>query len=187
LNNKPHIYRRQIIATGKYYIGKHKGGDKYYTGSGTDFKKDLKIHKEFISEILEYVDDISKLNEREKYWLESVDAASNPLYYNKTNKSYGPISQTDDWKLKQSNRAKGNSYHKNIKHSQETKDKISKSKKGKSTTLGKTWKRKPNTQETKDKISKSLKGRDISSWKYKIYSEERNKKISESHKRRNEK
>jgi len=40
--NKPHIYRRKIVATGKFYIGKHKGGDKYYIGSGTEFKKDLK-------------------------------------------------------------------------------------------------------------------------------------------------
>ena len=35
---RPHIYRRQIIATGKFYIGKHKGGDKYYKGSGKEYK-----------------------------------------------------------------------------------------------------------------------------------------------------
>lgn len=38
------------------------------------------------------------------------------------------------------------------------------------------------SQETKDKISKNLKNRDISSWKNKIYSEERNNKLSQSKK-----
>ena len=70
---KPHIYKRQIIATGKCYVGKHKGGDKYYYGSGIEYKKDLSIYKDILTEILEYVEDISKLNEREKYWLEYFD------------------------------------------------------------------------------------------------------------------
>ena len=95
---KPYIYRRQIVATGKYYIGKHKGGDKYYKGSGIEYKQDLKLYKEYKTEILEYVDDISKLNEREEWWLQSVDAANNPLYYNKTNKSYGPVQRSEELK-----------------------------------------------------------------------------------------
>lgn len=177
---KPHIYRRQIIATGKYYIGKHKGGDKYYYGSGKDYKIDLKLYKDIITEILEYVDDISKLNDREKYWLEHYDASNNPLYYNKTNKSFGPIKQSEEWKLNQSIKMKG-----------------------KSTTKGKTWTvkdtsnmkgggfiGKKHSQKSIDKIkhnqsrneiiSKKLKGRDNSLWKYKIYTEERNKNISKS-------
>lgn len=36
--------------------------------------------------------------------------------------------------------------------------------------------------ETKEKISKSLKGRDISKWNYKIYTKERNNKVSENNK-----
>jgi hypothetical protein len=42
---KPHIYKRKIVETGKFYIGKHKGGDKYYYGSGKDYKVDLKKYK----------------------------------------------------------------------------------------------------------------------------------------------
>jgi hypothetical protein len=177
---KPHIYRQQIVATGKFYIGKHKGGDKYYKGSGIEYKKDLKKYKKIKTEILEYIDDISELNRREEYWLEKFDAANNPLYYNKTNKSYGPVSQTDEWKNIQSSRMKG-----------------------KSTTKGKTWdvsdtsnykggnfKGKKHSEETINKlknhptrnknISKSLKGRNISEWKDKIYTAERNNKISQS-------
>ena len=53
---KPHIYRRQIIATGKYYIGKHNGNNsKYYKGSGINYLMDLKLHKDIKTEILEYV------------------------------------------------------------------------------------------------------------------------------------
>lgn len=173
--DKPHIYKRKIVETGKYYIGKHKGGDKYYYGSGKDYKADLKKYKVIETEILEYVEDILKLNEREIYWLEYFDAVNNPLFYNKTNKSYGPNFQTEQWKQEQSERMKG-----------------------KSTTQGKTWKvtdtsnmvgggskgknwkwKNSSTQERNQNISKSLKGRDISKWKSKLVTPERNKKISD--------
>lgn len=178
---RPHIYKRKIIATGKFYIGKHKGGDKYYKGSGKDYKIDLLKYKKYETEILEYVDDISKLNEREEYWLNQADAANNPLYYNKTNKSFGPISQTKDWKENQSKRMKG-----------------------KTTTKGKTWKvkdtsnmtgggfkGKKHTDETinkiknnksrNKKISEALKGKKLKQeTKDKIYTKERNQKISKT-------
>jgi hypothetical protein len=96
-NVRAYIYRKQIIKTKKFYIGKHNGNNKWYKGSGTEWKSDYKLYvknykQDVITEILEYVNDISKLNEREKYWLEYFDAANNPLYYNKTNKNYGPSS-----------------------------------------------------------------------------------------------
>jgi hypothetical protein len=96
----PHIYKRQIIATSKFYIGKHKGGDKYYKGSGKEYKQDLNCYKEYKTEILEYVDDISKLNEREMYWLNKFDVVNNPLYYNLTNRSYGINTCTKEHKQK---------------------------------------------------------------------------------------
>jgi hypothetical protein len=177
---KPHIYRRQIIATGKYYIGKHKGGNKYYKGSGDDYKKDLKLYKDFKTEIIEYVDDISKLNEREEYWLKFFDVVDNPFYYNKTNKSFGPIGQTDEWKISQSSRMKG----KSTTHGKTWKVKDTSNMKGGGFT-GKTHNEKTieklKTHPTRNKnISKALKGRDISSWNEKIYTKSRNKKISES-------
>ena len=173
---RPHIYRRKIIVTGKFYIGKHKGGDKYYKGSGKDYKIDLLKYKEYETEILEYVDDISKLNEREEYWLNQVDVANNPLYYNKTNKAFGPTSQTEDWKKNQSKRMKGKST---------TKGKTWKVKNTSNMigggTKGKTWKCKsPKAEETKQKIKEKLTNRDTSSWKHKIYTEERNNNISKS-------
>jgi hypothetical protein len=144
--NKPHIYRRKIIATERFYIGKHKGGNKYYKGSGKEYKEDLKKYKETELEILEYVEDISLLNAKEIFWLEKFNAATNPLYYNKTNKPFGPLNHTENWKKEQSDKMKG-----------------------KSTTKGKTWivqntsnmvgggfKGKKHTDETINKIKNNI-------------------------------
>lgn len=92
--SKPHIYRRQIVATGRYYIGKHSGAITY-KGSGKDYKRDYKKYvinrnTDLKEEILEYVNNVKFLNKREKYYLKLVDAANNPLYYNLTNSSGGP-------------------------------------------------------------------------------------------------
>lgn len=91
---KAYIYKKLLIPTGKYYIGKHNGNNKYYLGSGTDWLTDIKNYSgqysEYIkTEILEYVDDEENLNAREEYWLNYYDAANNPLFYNRSNKSSG--------------------------------------------------------------------------------------------------
>lgn len=104
-NPKPYIYRKQILATGKYYVGKHNGKNPNYKGSGTEWRYDYKLYVkdrniDLIEEILEYVDDISNLNKRERYWLEYFDAANNVLYYNLTNKNYGPLITTQETKNK---------------------------------------------------------------------------------------
>lgn len=173
---KPHIYKRQILATGKYYIGKHKGGDKYYKGSGTDYKADLKKYKNFETEILEYVDNVKELNDREMYWLDYYDAANNPLFYNKTNKPFGVHSHTTEWKKSQSKRMKGKSTTKGKTWKIEDASNM----KG-GNTKGKTWKwNEKSSKERNEKISESLQNRDNTEWKNKIYTEERNTKISKS-------
>jgi hypothetical protein len=104
---QPYIYRNQILITGRYYVGKHNGNNPNYKGSGVEWKQDLKKYVkdpkiDLIEEILEYVDDISKLNKREIYWLNKLDVVNNPLYYNKTNKSYGVCKTEEHTKIKQS-------------------------------------------------------------------------------------
>lgn len=173
----PHIYKRQILETGKYYIGKHKGGDKYYKGSGKDYKIDLKKFKNFKTEILEYVEDLFLLNEREIYWLEYYDAANNPLFYNKTNKSYGPVIQTLEWRQNQSERMLGKST--TLGKTWVVNDTSNMGNKG--ANKGKTWEWSvSSTEERNFKLSEVLQNRDISSWKDKIYTEDRNKKISKN-------
>jgi hypothetical protein len=122
--NVPHIYRYYLPITGKYYIGKHNGNNPNYKGSGIEWKLALQQYSNgLVKEILEYIDDISKLNEREIYWLNKFNAASNPLYYNKTNKSYGATKHTEETKQKMRNSKK--------EFIVSWGDKISKSRKGK--------------------------------------------------------
>ncbi len=102
---KAYIYKKQLVKTGKYYIGKHNGKNKYYKGSGTLWREDYKkyvINKDtdVITEILEYIDELSQLNERERYWLEFYNAADDPMFYNKTNKNYGATEYTQETKDK---------------------------------------------------------------------------------------
>ncbi len=109
---KAYIYKKTLLPTGKSYVGQHKGNDPNYYGSGVDWKKDIKEYnidwvKDITTEILEYVEDISKLNEREIYWLQYFDAANNPLFYNKTNKPFGPSTHTEGVKSIISEKNKG--------------------------------------------------------------------------------
>jgi len=178
---KPHIYKRKIIATGKFYIGKHKGGDKYYKGSGKDYKIDLSKYKEYETEILEYVNDISELNKREEYWLNYFDATNNPLFYNKTNKPFGPTSQTQNWKENQSKRMKGKSTTKGKKWKvKDTSNMIGGGFKGKKHT-DETINKIKNNKSRNKKISEALKGKKLKQeTKDKIYTKERNEKISKT-------
>ena len=169
----PHIYRRKIIATGKYYIGKHNGNNsKYYKGSGVDYLKDYNIYVieskvDLFEEILEYVDDISKLDEREEYWLNYFDAANNPLYYNKTNRSRGWTFVTNEQKekLRQShlgkkqNKEAGDKKSKKMvgkpKHTDLSKKIISVKNSKPNPKVAEKLKGKPKTQEHKNKIKQT--------------------------------
>jgi hypothetical protein len=98
---RAYIYKKTLLQTGKHYIGQHKGNNPNYYGSGVDWKQDIKKYnvdwnKDITTEILEYVDDISLLDGREKYWLEYYDVVNNPLYYNKTNKPFGPATHSEE-------------------------------------------------------------------------------------------
>jgi hypothetical protein len=45
-------------------------------------------------------ENISKINEREEYWLKKFDVSSNPLFYNKTNRSRGWSVVTEEQKTR---------------------------------------------------------------------------------------
>lgn len=171
----PHIYRRKIIATGKFYIGKHNGNNsKYYKGSGIEYLKDYKIYVidpkiDILEEVLEYVDDIELLDEREEYWLNQVDAANNPLYYNKTNRSRGWTFVSDEQreKLKQSHLGKKQTKEAGIKkrkkmlgkpkHTDSSKKIISVKNSKPNPKVSEKLKNKPKTQEHKNKIKQTKK------------------------------
>jgi group I intron endonuclease len=138
-----YIYETTNLINGKKYIGKHKSCnfDKNYYGSGIGLKRALnKYGKEnFKIVILEEIETNQKdLDLREVYWIEYFDAVKSKNYYNNSyggeNEGWSGVNKmfrenSDKWKAKVEKSAKTQTGQ---KRSFETKQKISKSLKGKS-------------------------------------------------------
>lgn len=74
------------------YIGAHTGQeDDGYIGGGKKFRDDLRKFGliNFERKILEYVEDASKIKDRENYYLDLLDAAGSSEYYNTARRSSG--------------------------------------------------------------------------------------------------
>ena len=147
-----YIYKT-IDVNNKVYIGQHHGKfDENYFGSGSIISRIVKKRKELlIVELLEICENQNELNKREIYWINK---------YNSTNRSFGYNIQPG---------GQGYNYEKpgtffGIKHTEESNEKNRKSHLGKNL-----------SDETKDKISKKLKGR-TSPNKGKHFSKESNLK-----------
>lgn len=130
--------------TGKMYIGAHKGStdDGYICSS----KVMLPIYKDrpstFIREILQVCETYEEAREVEIRMLTEVNAAENPIYYNRSNGDGGART--------------GNGF--TGKHSQATKKIIAEKKRGRpSWNKGKSW-----SAESRLKISKARQGQE--SW-----------------------
>lgn len=77
-----HIYKITNLINGKIYIGKEKGNNPSYLGSGLLIQCSIKKYgkENFTKEIIEECEDIIHLNAREKFWI---------LYYNSRDKKIG--------------------------------------------------------------------------------------------------
>jgi len=64
---------------GKRYIGKHNGRGCDYYGSGKIIKSIIKSGKKNLltTRVIEYVNDVNKLNEREIYWIKKLKPEMN--------------------------------------------------------------------------------------------------------------
>jgi group I intron endonuclease len=131
-----YIYKTTNLFNGKIYIGQHKSDvfDENYYGSGVRFTNVFnKYGKDnFICELLEECSSEDELNEREQYWIEHFNATDRNIGYNLMSGGY---------------KVRG------IKHSEETKQKISISKTGQHSNRNYT----KISDETKLKISSTLK------------------------------
>lgn len=89
------IYKTTNLLTGLIYVGQHKFPLKNgYLGSGKDFRKSIDDAMEiakargvywrmyFIFEVIEVCHDLKKVDERESYWIEILDATNPKIGYN---------------------------------------------------------------------------------------------------------
>ena len=162
------IYKTTNLVNGKQYIGKDKHNNPNYIGSGTYLKKAIKKYgkENFKKEILEVCSSSKELMEREEYWLNYYDAGGDPNFYNTHNYSYGCPSHSEETRRKMSESRKGKPKK---KHSEESKRRMSESRRGeKHFMYGKQV-----STKTREKIRQSLIG--------KKFSEERRQNISKSH------
>jgi hypothetical protein len=93
--------------SGKKYLGSHRGFvDDSYTGSGKHFLRAVKKYglDTFTRTIVEFVDD--DIYNREQYWLDKLNCAADPQFYNISNKARGSGDWTNEEKLQQSLRMK---------------------------------------------------------------------------------
>jgi len=130
--DRPVIYGTSY--KGKLYVGQHIGDGSDYVGSGVIIKDIKKSGNEdkLITGVIEYVDDVNNLNEREIYWIKKLKP--------KLNLTLGG----------------GGSLGR--KHSKETIEKISKSKIGMYVGEKNPMYGKKHSKETKNILSKKQKG-----------------------------
>jgi group I intron endonuclease len=193
----PIIYKTTNLINGKIYIGQSRYNDVNYLGSGT--KLIASIHhygkENFTKEILEECDSIEQLNERERHWIDQLNAMDTKIGYNLKSGGNQNVLLSEETKNKISRSLKGCiSYTRSVEHKKlqsikhkgqgkgrrltgETKIKISESNKGKHSN--------PKSVEMKQKLSEINKGKKASTeTKRKMSEAKKGKKASAESKRK---
>lgn len=192
----PVIYKTTNLINGKIYIGQDRYNNDKYLGSGILLKDSIRKYgvENFIKEILEYCS-LEELNDKEVFWISKLDSSNREIGYNLTSGGNQNYILSEDSKQKiRDKRALQDMSHMCKPQTQEVKDKISNSQKGKVRSkefkkhLSEYWKGKVFSEETKRKISNSLKGKTGRiPWNKGIpMSEEQKRKISETKKLKSE-
>jgi len=176
------IYKTTNLVNGKQYIGRDSRNNPNYLGSGPLLKKAINKYgrENFKKEIIEECTSFEHLIDREEYWLNYYDASNNPLFYNLQNSGKGVRLIGE----RNGRYGTGHLYAGELSHmygkslSQETKNKIGNSNRGKTRTddvrkkLSDANRRRKHSQETRKKMSESQKG--------KVFSEEHRRKLSDA-------
>jgi len=128
------IYKTTNLINGKIYIGQDSNNNENYFGSGKILKRAIKKYgkENFKKEILEIVDDLTILDEREIYWINELNSTDRNIGYNisKGGQSINRlgVKHTDDWKKNMSVKNSGvNNPFYGKHHLETTKQKISES------------------------------------------------------------
>jgi len=115
------IYKTTNLITGKIYIGQDSKNNSKYLGSGKYLWNAIKKHgkENFKKEIICECSSNEELNEKEKYWIKTLNCKV-PNGYNLTNGGEGTIGYIFTDKDKKKIREKRIGF----KHSEETKEKM---------------------------------------------------------------
>ena len=158
-----YIYKITNLVNGKIYVGQHKSNifePNKYLGSGVALKKAIEKYgiNSFSQELVEWCESKQKLNEREMFWINNLNSNCSNIGYNLTlGGDGGDTFSMDSIEGKQRRREKISKSNRNP--SKETREKMSKSRKGKF----------HHSEESKLKMSKARKGRKLTlEWKEKI-------------------
>lgn len=152
-----HIYKTTNLINNKIYIGQEKGNSEKYLGSGKILK--LSVNKygfeNFKKEILQECTNLEELNKAEIYWINNSNCL-HPFGYNICKGNFGGDNFTNNPNKENIRKKISEKSHGWIfcnwsgrTHSEISKEKMSKSKKGKSS-REKGWN---HTNETKQKLS----------------------------------
>ena len=129
------IYKTTNLLNGKFYIGQtRQKNNRYYTGSGIRITNAIKKYggENFVVEVLENVDSVDKLDEREIYWISKMKPKYNISPGGLTQdavmggKSHLGMKRSKEVKENISNGVRNSKLHKEVMRSKEVRDKISK-------------------------------------------------------------
>jgi group I intron endonuclease len=152
------VYITTNLVNGKQYIGRDMYNDPSYLGSGKLLIKAIqKYGREYFEKtILQECSSLNELKLAEEYWIRYYDAANNSKFYNILNSSTGGDSLTNHPDIEIIKEKIRSARKKQIiKHSTETKQKISESQRGdKAYWYGKTL-----SDSARNKISIAHKGK----------------------------
>ena len=183
------IYKTTNLITKKIYIGQTHYDKKNYFGSGHLILEAIEKYgiDNFAKEYIDEANSQEELDEKERFWIKEMQSQDRNVGYNIADGGWNYFTMTDDTKEKISKTLKGKyigdlAFRKGMKLTKEHKEAISKSLLGKSL-----------SEETKKKISEAHKGKSYSTetrekmsiaHKGKTLSEEHRQKISEGGKGR---
>ena len=161
-----YIYKTTNLINGKFYIGKHRGSafDKTYLGSGLLIMKAVKKEgrKNFSCEVIEWCKTPDELNERERFWVEELNARDLTIAYNLCAGGMGGARHFTEDTLKRMSEMKKGTHHtketiekiKDAFRNMSEEDKQLRSKRLRESHIGK-----KHTNEQKAKIGKTLHNR----------------------------